>query len=482
MHEVLFVTSEIYPFSKTGGLGDVMGALPLSLFNKGIKTAVITPFYGRMNLDGNKVRLVYSDLHVGYPWQPITAEIYQVDYHGMPVYFVGRGEYFDRRYYYNTHNGDYFDNCERFIFFCRAVMKWARLLPGAPQVIHAHDWQSSLVPAYLHFERQQDSFWKNTKSVSTIHNLAFQGRFSGRFFKDSGLPAAAWNMDGAEYYGDFNMLKTGIAYSDAVTTVSPTYAEEILGPEFGCGLEGILSKHSEKLVGILNGADYKVWDPGDDKFLPCCYSSEKLNGKKECKETVLSEFHLSPELQDKPLLGFIGRIRDQKGVDMLIDIIPELMKKDVGLIVLGEGNLSYEARLLEMMESYPGRLSVQIGYTEEMAHIIQAGCDIFLMPSRYEPCGLTQIYALRYGTPPVATAVGGLCDTITPYPSPEATGFTFQKADSRLFFKAIERALSVWQDKDSWRKLVQRAMRKEFSWDRSADEYITMYRNIGARL
>jgi starch synthase len=472
----------MYPFSKTGGLGDVMGALPLSLFNKGIKTAVITPFYGRMNLDGNKVRLVYSDLHIGYPWQPITAEIYQVDYHGMPVYFVGRGEYFDRRYYYNTHNGDYFDNCERFIFFCRAVMKLARLLPGAPQVIHAHDWQSSLVPAYLYFERKQDSFWKNTKSVSTIHNLAFQGRFSGRFFKDSGLPATAWNMDGAEYYGDFNMLKTGIAYSDAVTTVSPTYAEEILGPEFGCGLEGILSKHSEKLVGILNGADYKVWDPGDDKFLPCCYSSDKLNGKKECKETVLSEFHLSPELQDKPLLGFIGRIRDQKGVDMLIDIIPELMKKDIGLIVLGEGKLSYEARLLEMMESYSGKLSVQIGYTEEMAHIIQAGCDIFLMPSRYEPCGLTQIYALRYGTPPVATSVGGLCDTITPYPSPEATGFTFPKADSRLFFKAIERALTVWQDKDSWRKLVQRAMRKEFSWDRSADEYITMYRNIGARL
>lgn len=482
MHEVLFVTSEIYPFSKTGGLGDVMGALPLTLHNKGVKTAVITPFYGRMNLDGNKVRLVYSDLSVGYPWPPITAEIYQADYYGMPVYFVGRGEYFDRRYYYNTHSGDYFDNCERFIFFCKAVMKWARLLTDAPAVIHSHDWQSSLVPAYLYFERLKDSFWKNTKSVSTIHNLAFQGRFSGRLFADSGLPISAWNMDGAEFYGDFNMLKTGIAYSDAVTTVSPTYAEEILGPDFGCGLEGILTKYSTKLTGILNGADYNVWDPRNDKFLPCCYDSEKISGKKECKKTVISEFHLSEDFENKPLLGFIGRIREQKGIDMLIDIIPDLMKKNAGLIVLGEGNLKYEAQLLELMEAYPGQLSVQIGYTEEMAHIIQAGCDIFLMPSRYEPCGLTQIYALRFGTVPVATAVGGLCDTITPYPSKEATGFTFEKSESSLFLKGVEKALTVWKNKKEWRAMVKRAMEKEFSWSRSAEEYIKMYRKLGARL
>ncbi len=482
MHDVLYVTSEMYPFSKTGGLGDVMGALPPSIHEKGVKTAVITPFYGRMNLDGHKLRLVYSDLPVGYPWPSTTAEIYQTDYNGMSVYFVARGEYFDRRHYYNTHNGDYFDNCERFIFFCKAVLKWARLLPSPPAVIHSHDWQSALVPPYLHFERLTDPFWKNTKSVATIHNLAFQGRFSERLFHESGLPAEAWSMHGAEFYGDFNMLKASIAYSDAVTAVSPTYADEILGVEFGCGLEDFLASHSGKIEGILNGADYNVWDPCEDKFLPCCYSADDISGKQVCKKSMLRDFFMSDALEDKPVLGFIGRLRDQKGVDLLIELIPELMKKDVGLVVLGEGNLAYEAQLLELMEEYAGRMSVQIGYTEDLAHAIQAGSDIFLMPSRYEPCGLTQIYALRFGTPPVATAVGGLCDTITPYPADDSTGFTFAEPDGDLFLAAVGQAVEAWHDREEWNKMIVRAMRKQFTWDRSADEYIKLYRKLGARI
>ncbi|SMF19263.1 glycogen synthase GlgA [Desulfovibrio gilichinskyi] len=482
MHDVLYVTSEMYPFSKTGGLGDVMGALPPCVHYKGVNAAVITPFYGRMNLAGHKLRLVYSDLHVGYPWPSTTAEIYQTDYDGMPVYFVARGEYFDRRHYYNTHNGDYFDNCERFIFFCKAVLKWARLLPSPPAVIHSHDWQSSLVPPYLYFERAKDSFWKNTKTVSTIHNLAFQGRFSERLFHESGLPAEAWSMQGAEFYGDFNMLKSSIAYSDAVTAVSPTYAQEILGPEFGCGLEGFLKLHKDKIEGILNGADYNVWDPSEDKFLPCRYTAEDISGKQKCKRSMLREFNISDQFADKPVFGFIGRLRDQKGVDLLIDIIPKLMKKDIGLIVLGEGNLAYEAQLLDLMEAYAGKMSVRVGYTENLAHSIQAGSDIFLMPSRYEPCGLTQIYALRFGTPPVATAVGGLRDTITPFPDEAATGFTFAEPDSDLFFEAIESAIAAWHDRKEWKKMVKRAMLKEFTWDHSADEYIKLYRKLGARI
>ncbi|HAS89468.1 MAG TPA: glycogen synthase GlgA [Desulfovibrio sp.] len=482
MHDVLYVTSEMYPFSKTGGLGDVMGALPPAIHAKGVKTAVITPFYGRMNLDGHKLRLVYSDLHVGYPWPSTTAEIYQTDYDGISVYFVSRGEYFDRRHYYNTHYGDYFDNCERFIFFCKAVLKWTHMLPSPPAVIHSHDWQSALVPPYLHFEREGDSFWKNTKTVTTIHNLAFQGRFSERLFHESGLPAEAWSMHGAEFYGDLNMLKASIAYSDAVTTVSPSYAEEILGPEFGCGLEGFLNDQSHKLHGILNGADYTIWDPCNDKFLPCCYSAADVSGKQECKRNMLRDFYMSDQLEDRPVLGFIGRLRGQKGVDLLIDIMPGLMKKDVGVIVLGEGDLGYEARLLEFMEEYPGRFCVQVGYTEDLAHGIQAGSDIFLMPSRYEPCGLTQIYALRFGTPPVATAVGGLRDTITPYPAEDATGFTFEKPDADLFYEAVAQAVDAWQDRKEWVKMVKRAMLKEFTWDRSAAEYIALYRALGARL
>lgn len=480
---VLFMTSEMYPFSKTGGLADVLGALPLTLFRMGVNTAVVTPLYGRMNTSEFGLRLLTERCPVGYPWAPITAEIYQADYYGMPVYFVGRGEYFDRRNLYNTHAGDYFDNCERFNFFCRATLEWARRLDWAPAVIHAHDWQSALVPAYLHFWRRTDPFWKETKTILTIHNLAFQGRFASRLFFESGLPPEAWNMNGAEFYGDFNLLKTGIAYADSVTTVSPSYAEEILTPQFGCGLEGLLGRRRGVLRGILNGADYTVWDPRDDKYLPCIYKAGCAEGKQDCKNALLKEMHLPDQLEDKPVMSFIGRFRGQKGVDLLIDVIPKLMEQEVGLIVLGEGKLEHEARLQELAEVHQDRLRVIVGYSEDLAHRIQAGSDIFLMPSRYEPCGLTQMYALRFGTPPVATAVGGLRDTIAPYPHPRATGFTFENSTAEEFYAAIRQALDLWRDdKPYWKGMVERAMGQDFSWEQSAAQYIELYRSLGARI
>lgn len=480
--QVLFVTSEIYPFSKTGGLADVLGSLPLAIRDRGIPAAVITPFYGRLRTGNYQLRLVSDDCPVGYPWPSTTAEIYQADYEGVPIYFVSRGEYFDRRYYYNTHAGDYFDNCERFNFFCRAALSWIRRQGEAPKIIHCNDWQSGLVPAYLEFMRRWDPFWRETRTVMTIHNLAFQGRFSSRLFWESGLPHEAWHMDGVEYYGDFSLLKAGIAYSDMITTVSPSYAREILGCDFGCGLEGILSHRVQRLRGILNGADYGVWDPRDDKFLPCAYGHEELSGKHRCKQMLLREFCLSDMLEDRPLLGFIGRLRDQKGIDLLIEIMSRVMDMGVGVIVLGEGDLSYEARLLELMEEYPGRLAVQVGYTEDLAHRIQAGADIFLMPSRYEPCGLTQMYALRYGTPPVATAVGGLRDTIVPHPDPRSTGFTFERSEPGQFLEAIQRAVSLFQDQGQWQAMVMRAMQENFTWDKAAEKYLEVYREAGARV
>lgn len=479
---ILFISSEIYPFSKTGGLGDVMGALPLALHRAGVNTAVITPLYGRTFKAGIPFHLVYSNLPVGYPWSPITADIYMADFQGMPVYFVSREEYFDRKYFYNTYQGDYFDNCERFIFFCRAAMEWAKLLEPVPSILHANDWQASLTPAFLHFQRQSDPLLAKTRSVLSIHNLAFQGRFSSRLFWDSGLPPHAWNMNGAEFYGDFNLLKAGIAYADMITTVSPTYAEEILEPEFGCGLEGILSKRADSLRGILNGADYSVWDPGEDPVLPATYGPGALKGKRKCKLALIEELRLNPFLENRPLLGFIGRLQLQKGIDLLLDIFQELIVKDVGIIVLGEGALEYEERLLGLMEDYPLRLSANVTYTEELAHRIQAGSDIFLMPSRYEPCGLTQMYSLRYGTPPVATAVGGLNDSIVPYPHPEATGFTFAKADAKHFLQAIEQALEVWEQQDVWNQLRQRGMQQAFTWDNAAKQYIEVYEALGVSL
>lgn len=480
---VFFTTSEVYPFSKSGGLGDVMGALPLAMHQSGQPCAVISPFYGRLSTSSYHIRLTISDLPVGYPWAPVTADVFEADYHGVPLYFIDRGEYFDRRYYYNTHKGDYFDNAERFIFFCRAAIALMERLGEAPSVVHAHDWQTALLPVYIHYLRQSAPFWRNTATVLTIHNLAFQGRFSSRLFASCGLPQEAWSMDGVEYYGDLNMLKGGIAYADAVTTVSPSYAREILTERFGSGLDGILRMREPDLHGILNGADYQVWNPADDRYLNCDYSADDPSGKKRCKAILIEELGLDAALNERPLLGFIGRLRGQKGIDLLNEIVPELMKLDVGLVVLGEGNLAHEALILDHMETYRGRIAAVIGYTEDLAHRMQAASDIFLMPSRYEPCGLTQMYALRYGTPPVATSVGGLRDTIMPWPAENATGFTFSQSTPQSFLNAVRDAVTLWTDNpENWQAMKQRAMRQAFTWENACREYAEVYRTIGLRL
>ncbi|MFO7718268.1 MAG: glycogen synthase GlgA [Desulfohalobium sp.] len=480
--QILFVTSEIYPFSKTGGLADVLGILPLTLQRMGYRVGVVTPLYGRMSSGDYQIRLVYDDCPVGYPWPEVTADVYMADYHGVQVFFIDRGEYFDRKQYYCTYKGDFFDNCERFIFFARAVLQFARKLEMPPQIIHANDWHAALVPAFHYFWRREDPLWAQTASVMTIHNLAFQGQYSSRLFWESGLPAEAWHMDGAECYGSFNMLKAGVAYADKITTVSPTYAREIITPAFGCGLEGVLTKRFNDLEGILNGADYGVWDPANDPYLEAQYDVEDLEGKQQCKLALLEQMGLAPFLAERPVLGFVGRLREQKGIDLLLAIVPQLMELDVGLVVLGEGGLQFEAQLNELVETYPGRIAACIGYTEPLSHQIQAGTDIFLMPSRYEPCGLTQMYSLRYGTPPVATAVGGLRDTIVSYPYSEATGFVFAEATAEAFYPAVAQAVHLWEDHDAWRILQKRGMRSDFSWRRSAQEYLDVYTSLGAEL
>ncbi|MDR2125120.1 MAG: glycogen synthase GlgA [Desulfovibrio sp.] len=481
---VFFVTSEVYPFSKSGGLGDVMGALPEAMQKTGLPSAVVSPFYGRISTGNFRVRLAVSGLPVGYPWAPITADVYEAEYHGVPLYFIDRGEYFDRRYYYNNPvKGDYFDNAERFIFFCRAAVALMEHLGTPPSIVHAHDWQAALLPAYIHFLRPENPFWTNTGTVFTIHNVAFQGRFSSRLFTSCGLPPEAWNVDGVEFYGDFNLLKGGIVYADAVTTVSPSYAREILTERYGCGLDGTLRQRELHLYGILNGADYSVWNPEDDPYLPCRYSVKDLSGKQKCKEHLISELGLDPALKDRPLLGFIGRMRGQKGIDLVNAVIPDLMRMDVGVVALGEGKPEYEAEISELMEQYRGRVAAVIGYTEDLAHRMQAASDIFLMPSRYEPCGLTQMYALRYGTLPVATAAGGLRDTINPWPGEDATGFIFTKSETRELLETIRQAVAFWTDNPAGRqKMVRRGMRREFTWDRACREYMDIYRTIRLRL
>lgn len=477
-HDIVFLTSEMYPFSKSGGLADVMGILPLTLARLGLRVAVITPFYGRLSTGQYPVHLVQENCPVGYPWHDTTADIYRADYHGLPVYFIERGEYFDRRHYYCTHKGDYFDNCERFIFFCRAALTAIRHMGFGARIVHAQDWHAALAVAYVAFWRRSDPFWSGMRTVMSIHNLAYQGRFSYRLFEQSGLPLEAWNMEGVEFYNSFNLLKAGIAYADKITTVSPSYAREIMTPEFGCGLEGILARRRADLTGILNGADYSIWSPDNDPILECPYSLEKPEGKVQCKSALIASLGLNPALMNRPILGFIGRLRGQKGIDVVLDIVPELMALDVGLVVLGEGRAEYEARLMSIVEDFPGRVAGVIGYTEEMSHVIQAGADIFLMPSRYEPCGLTQMYSLSYGTPPVATAVGGLRDTIIAYPSADANGFIFDSPTADALLESVREAVLVWEDRARWNLIQRNAMKSNFSWEKSAREYANLYTSL----
>lgn len=457
-----------------------MGALPLALHKMGVPVSVVTPFYGRLRTGRHKITQVVSAMPVGYPWAPVTADVFVTELEGMPVYFIDRGEYFDRKYYYNTTNYDYFDNAERFIFFCRAVLAFIRHTDQAPAVLHAQDWQTGLLPAYINYYRRTDPFWVHTKTVCTVHNLAFQGRFSSRLFDNCGLPDDAWNMNGVEFYGDLNMLKGGLSYADKITTVSPSYADEILTPEQGYSLTEVLRHRQSDLVGIINGADYNIWDPAKSTYLTANYSPEDLSGKRKCKEDLILELGLSPHLINRPIYGFIGRLRSQKGIDILNSIVPDLMKHDIGVVVLGEGREEFEQHSMDLARAYPGKYQAAVKYTEDLAHRIQAGCDCFLMPSRYEPCGLTQMYALKYGTPPVATAVGGLRDSIIPWPAPNATGFTYYRPTPQDLYEAILEAYALWENnQELWYEMVLRAMKSEFTWDKSAARYLDVYRELG---
>lgn len=478
---IFFLTSEIFPFSKSGGLADVAGILPLALRDLGMSVSVVTPYYGSLNISDHQLSPFLENCPVGYPWPEVGADIYAADYKGVEVYFVDRPEYFDRKRLYCTPHGEFFDNCERFIFFSRAFLSLARRLQYIPRIVHCNDWHTSIVPAYIHYNRQEESFWSEAASVLTIHNLAFQGQYSARLFWEAGLPWQAWHMEGAEYYGSFNMLKTGIAFADKITTVSPSYAQEIMTSEFGEGLEGILSKRSEDVCGILNGVDYSIWDPGNDPFIPANYSLLDMLGKRTCKETLLQEMDLDPEMLSRPVMGFIGRLQEQKGVDLLLQCLANLLELNVALVVLGEGSREAEKSLFRWKERYPGRVAVTIGYTERLSHEIMAGADLFLMPSRYEPCGLTQLYSLRYGTIPVTSDVGGLRDTIVPYPDPDCTGFKFGSFTSDAFYQAVRTAVEMWQEGETWKNMQQRGMRQDFSWIRSAQEYAALYEELQRR-
>ena len=485
---ILFVAAEVGPFARTGGLGDVIGALPKALAALGHDVRVVMPLYQQVRDGAFPLTLVLPDLQVPETTGNRTAQVWQGflptqedTAPAVPVYCIEQNDYFSRPGLYGDDNGDYPDNAARFTFFCRAALMLALRLEWFPQVFHCHDWQSALLPAYLRVFPWLDERLSAAATVYTIHNMAYQGTFPAWTFPVTGLPLSLFQPAGVEFLGYVNFMKAGLLFADALTTVSPTYAEEICTPEFGSGLDGVLRARRDALTGILNGADYTVWSPDHDPLITTRYDVTDLAGKAACKRALLQTFHL-PEDVDTPLIGMISRLVDQKGFDLVVAALDRLLALDVRLVVLGSGAQPYEEFLTTLSTRYPQKFAARLGFDNALAHQIEAGSDCFLMPSRYEPCGLNQIYSLRYGTIPIVRATGGLKDTITPFNATtrEGTGFIFQQASGDALVTAVTEALGVFTDRTAWLHLMRNAMAQDFSWHRSAAHYARLYTELVA--
>jgi starch synthase len=484
---ILFVTSEVYPFAKTGGLADVSGALPKAIKDLGHEIRIMMPryrFIGERKFRLHDIiRLHEIPIPVG-----TTVELGNVKSsfinnlkEKVQVYFLDNATYYGRDGLYQspTTKKDYKDNDERFIFFCRGVIETLKRLGWQPDIIHCNDWQTGLIPAYLKTMCTADPFFKSMKTVFTIHNMAYQGAFPQESFPKSNLPPELFSPDGVEAYGNFNFLKTGIFFSDAVTTVSEKYAEEICkSPEIGAGLNGLLTSRRKDLSGILNGIDYQIWDPATDEYSFRKFDSKSIEAKVDNKRALLSK--LGMEFSDnRPVIGMISRLADQKGFDLVFDIIEDVIKLDVQIVMLVAGEREYEKKIESLQKKYPKRIYALIGYDNELAHMIEAGTDMFLMPSKYEPCGLNQMYSMRYGTVPIVRATGGLDDTVEDYAgNGKGTGFKFEKYESKELMKVIQRALKVFQQPEEWKRLMRNGMMCNFSWENSARKYINLYKDL----
>jgi starch synthase len=467
------ISSEAAPFAKTGGLADVVGALPTALQAFGDEVAVVLPRYASIDL--KRARRVWEGMAVYFGPAGFPLTIYQAPAE-YPVYLVDCPPLFERKGLYGESGLDFPDNHIRFAVFARAALGIARFL-FRTEIFHCHDWQAGLVPAYLRTIFASDPTFLGCRTLFTIHNLGYQGLFPKSALAEIGLtPEAVFRPDGLEFFGRVSYIKAGIAFADALNTVSPTYAREIQTPEYGFGLDGALRARSGVLSGILNGVDYQEWNPEIDSFIPAHYSESDLAGKEECKRRLLVEFGLSPEAMSCPLIGIVSRFTRQKGTDILVDAIGEIVAQDAYLVALGTGDTEYEEFFRRMEREHSGRVAVRVGFDNGLAHRIEAGADLFLMPSHYEPCGLNQIYSLRYGTVPVVRATGGLDDTID-----EDTGFKFAEYSGKALLESVRAAIQAYGDRDRWRQMMRAEMRKDFSWKASASAYSELYRRLLSR-
>jgi len=474
--KVLFSTSELFPLIKTGGLADVSAGLPLALKKKGVDLKVILPAYLDVKHQFKRLQTLVEFEH------PVKGRILKARVPGtkLELWLVDIPVFFDRSGGpYTASNGkDWPDNAERFSAFCKVISAVAlgQIDTGwRPTVVHCNDWQTGLVPVLLTESNHRP------KTIFTIHNLAYQGLFDQETFEDLQLPEKFWSPEALEFHDNLSFIKGGLAFADKINTVSPTYANEIQTPRFGYGLEGLLKHRSKDLSGIVNGVDYDYWNPGTDPLIAQCYTEENLELKAPNKSELQQRFKL-PQNPNVPLIGTVGRMVDQKGYDLILAALPQLMAHDIQVVMLGSGDKYLEAALQQAAKEYPDKLSVIIGYDENLAHLLEAGSDIFLMPSRFEPCGLNQIYSQRYGTIPVVHYIGGLADTVVDAnvltkKDNTATGFHFQQETPEALYQACVRALDLYQDSESWSKLVRTGMTKDFSWGMAAEQYLALYKN-----
>ncbi|MBN2025015.1 MAG: glycogen synthase GlgA [Pirellulales bacterium] len=487
--KILLATSEAVPFSKTGGLADVCGALPVELARLGHDPAVIVPAHRQSSCCGLPIEPLGIDFIVPIGSKTVTGHLLQskLPEADVPVYLIQQDHYFEREGLYQADGKDYVDNCERFVFFSRAVLETIRLLDLQVDVIHANDWQTGLVPAYLKVEYRGIPRYEQIASLFTIHNLAYQGRFWHWDMLLTGLDWKYFNWRQMEFHGHLNLLKTGIVFADSINTVSPRYSQEIQNAALGCGLEGTLQHRRNVLSGILNGMDTFHWDPAADPNLAARYNATTVSeGKSICKAALQKELGL-PVAAGVPLVAFIGRLCDQKGVDLIAKVMQTWAPdQEMQWGVLGTGDAAYHAQLTDLAKRFPRRVAVRLEFDAELAHRIEAGADMFLMPSRFEPCGLNQFYSLAYGTVPVVRATGGLADTVIDATEESirektATGFSFTEYSDLALAETLRRALDAYRRKDLWHQLIQTGMKQDWSWSRSAAEYARLYGKTVAR-
>jgi len=486
---ILEAASEVAPFARTGGLGDVLGSLPKALAKLGHDVKVVMPRYGAIDIDTSRLTASTLEFQVEVSGTPrvCRAEHLRDQRTKTDYYFLGNEQYFGRReFYLDPATGkDFADNDERFVFFSRAVIELVKRLGWNPHIVHAHDWQAALIPAYLRTLYAGHPAFADTKSVLTIHNLGYQGLFPGKRFPLLGLPERMfYAVTGPfEFFGKVNFLKGGIATADCITTVSERYAHEIQsGSEFGCGLEGVLRERSARLTGILNGVDYLVWSPSRDKHIPFHFNLSNLSGKRQNKIELLRSAGL-PMRDSVPLIGMVSRLTDQKGWDLLAEAADRLFTMNLQMVVLGNGEAKYQQLLRELEKKYSDKVKAYLAFDDTLAHQIEAAADMFLMPSRWEPCGLNQMYSLKYGTVPIVREVGGLADTITPF-DPETNdgnGFVFKEYTAEAMLDAVAQAVSLFARRHSWTRLMKAGMASDFSWEVSARKYGELFHQLNTR-